>query len=173
MKRQALPILGLAVATALPAAAAEEICVTCSGPPATYRCAVDEADKVESYRHAKRVLQLICITELAKEGGHQQCRVQRSGSEGCFGLPRTISLAASIDALTTRAEAEASKGVADEQPPALPEPPPKEAGPPKTVEELARRTASSSKEQLQKTGDTVGDAMKKGWGCLASLFKDC
>ncbi len=159
------------MAATFPAAAADEVCVSCSGPPAVYRCTVDEAGKVESYRQAKRVLQLICITELAREGGHEQCRVRRSGAEGCIGLDRTVSLVTSLDALAARAETEAVEGAVDE--PEITVDPPEKPGPPKTVEELARRTASASKKQLEKTGDSVGNAMKKGWGCLASLFKDC
>lgn len=171
MKRQAFSVLVCSMAAILPAAAADEVCVSCSGPPAVYRCTVDEASKIDSYRHAKRVLQLACITELAREGGHGQCGVRRSGPEGCIGLDRKISLVTSLDALAAKAEAEAVAGIAEDREIA-PEPPNK-TGPPKTVEELARRTASASKEQFQKTGNSVGDAMKKGWGCLTSLFKDC
>ena len=154
-----------------PAGAAEEVCVSCSGPAAVYRCTVDEAGKIESYRQAKRVLQLVCITELAREGGHEQCRVRRSGPEGCLGQDRTVSLVSSVDALAAKAEAEAAAGAVYEPETAVE--PPRKPGPPKTVEELARRTASASKEQFQKTGNSVSDAVKKGWGCLTSLFKDC
>lgn len=171
VRPQALSVLGLAMVTAMPAAAASEVCVSCSGPPATYRCTVDDAEKLEGYRGSKQVLQLVCITELAKEGGHQQCRVQRTGSEGCFGHGRTVSLKASIDGLAQRAATEATREPTVEQE-ATPVTPPK-PGPPKTVEELARRTAASSRDQVQKTGDTVGSAMKKSWECLASLFKNC
>lgn len=64
-------------------------------------------------------------------------------------------------------------------------------GPPKTVEELAKRTAKSSKEGLEdagdavvgaakKTGETIGEAgsavgnaAKSTWRCLSTLFSDC
>ena len=98
MKRQAFSVLVCSMAAILRAAAADEVCVSCSGPPAVYRCTVDEASKIDSYRHAKRVLQLACITELAREGGHGQCGVRRSGPEGCIGLDRKISLVTSLDA---------------------------------------------------------------------------
>ncbi len=178
MKRQALSAFGIVVAMAVtPVAAASEVCVTCSGPPAIYRCTVDEASRIEGYRHSKRVLQLACITELAREGGHEKCSVRRTSSDDiCFGQERQISIIGSLDALAERAQTEAEvEGVPQaltgiEQPP--PEQP-KKAGPPKTVEELAQRTASASKEKLEKTGDSLGKAVKKGWGCLASLFQDC
>ncbi|MCL4764691.1 MAG: hypothetical protein KJZ80_00480 [Hyphomicrobiaceae bacterium] len=169
MIRQA--VIGLALAAAALPAAAAEICVTCSGPPAVYRCTVEQASKVERYRHADRVLQLVCITELAAKQGHEKCRVRRSGSEDCIGLERTVSLTGSLEALATRLETEPVEVPADE--PDTTAGPVAQPGPPKTVEELARRTASASKDQLQKTGSAVGSAVKKGWGCLASLFQDC
>lgn len=64
-------------------------------------------------------------------------------------------------------------------------------GPPKTVEELAKRTAKSSKkgledagdavvgvakktgEKLGEAGDAIGGAAKSTWRCLTSLFSDC
>lgn len=170
MIRQASTGLVLAAAAALPAAAAE-VCVTCTDPPAVYRCTVDQASKVEGTRHADRVMQLVCITDLAAQGGHRKCRVRRSGPESCIGLERSVTLAGSLEALAARVESEAVETPADETDAAADVP--AKAGPPKTVEELARRTADASKEQLQKTGSAVGSAVKKGWGCLASLFKDC
>lgn len=53
-------------------------------------------------------------------------------------------------------------------------------GPPRTVEELARRATESSKENLNKAGDAVKQAgeavtgaVKKTWECLSSLLSDC
>ena len=166
MKRQALSVLLLTPALIAPATAGE-VCVTCSGPPAIYRCTVDDASRLEGYRHSKRILQIACITELARTGGHQQCRVQRTGSESCFGFRRTVSLADTLESLAARAENEPVEESAAEPPPAVSQQ--KESGPPRTVEELARRTADSSKEQLKKTGKAV----KQGWSCLTSLFQDC
>jgi len=161
-------------AAAAPATFATEVCVTCSGPPANYRCTVDEASKIEGYRYGKKALQFICITELAREGGHEKCSVKRTGSDICVGQERTVSLKGSIQALSapmdTEAEAEPGSVTGAEQPVSDQ---PKKPEPPKTVEELARRTASASKEKLEKTGNTVGKAFKKGLGCIASLFQDC
>lgn len=168
MNRQALSALALLPALALPAAAAEEVCVACSGPPAIYRCTVDEASKVEGYRYGKRVLQLACITELAKAGGHEQCRIKRTGSDTCFGFQRSVSLVGSLEALAARAETEVIEEPTGESQPLAVENP-KKSGPPETVAELARRTANASKKQLKKTGKAV----EKGWDCLTSLFQDC
>lgn len=168
MNRQAFSALALLLALVLPAAAAEEVCVACTAPSAIYRCTVDEAGKLEGHRFGKRVLQLACITELAKAGGHEQCLVKRTGSDSCFGFRRSVSLAASLDALAARAETEVVEEPIGEPEPVVVEKP-KASGPPKTVEELARRTTDASKKQLKKTGNAV----EKGWSCLTSLFQDC
>lgn len=172
MFRQALPVLLAAAALGVaPSADAAEICVSCSGPEAIYRCTVDQSADVESYRHGKRILQFVCITELARQGGHQKCRAQRT--EGpCIGIERNVSLTAPLDAMAERVESESPEpDGSDIAAPATATP--QKPGPPKTVEELARRTASTSKEQFEKTGDAVGGAMKKSWHCLTSLFTDC
>lgn len=172
MLRQALLTVSLAAVALTPATAgASEVCVSCTGPDTVYRCTVDQSADVASYRYGKRVLQFVCITELARQGNHQKCRVQR-GEGLCLGVERVVSLTAPLDPTAAAdasqtAEADGSDGVP------APEATPQKPGPPKTVEELARRTASSSKEQLEKTGDAVGGAMKKSWNCLTSLFTQC
>ncbi len=172
MFRQALPAIPFAVfAVAAPSADANEVCVSCSGPEAVYRCTVDQSASVEAYRYGKRILQFVCISELARQGNHQKCRVQR-GEGACIGIERTVSLTAPIDAAAEAMSSDPPDTDVSEVAPLPPEEPAK-AGPPKTVEELARRTASSSKEQIEKTGSAVGGAMKKGWHCLTSLFTKC
>ena len=68
--------------------------------------------------------------------------------------------------------------------PAIAKPPPAAKGPPKTVVELAKRAAASSKKQLSNAGQavkggvksagkTVGKAAKKTWDCLTSFFTKC
>ena len=150
-------------------AQANEVCVSCSGPPAVYRCTVDDADSVTRYKGGDRILQFICTTELSKAGGHQKCRTRRGSAEPCIGMERTVSLSGSIDALAEQA-ADGEPTESSDLEPAAPE---KASGPPKTVEELARRTATASKDQLDKTGSAVGGAMKKSWNCMISLFQDC
>lgn len=170
--RQAFSVFALLLTMAIPAGASEEVCVACSGPSAIYRCTIDEASKIAGYRGGKRLLQVACITELAREGGHAECRVKRTGSEGCIGQDKAVSLMSSVEGLAAKLDGETSpQSPSADEDVAASEPP--KPGPPKTVEELARRTASASKDQLQKTGNTVGDAMKKSWSCVTSLFKNC
>lgn len=70
---------------------AEEICISCDGPEATYRCAPElptgsVAADVSASLEAKA-----CTTVLAQSGGHKACRAVKS-SEPCSGHIRTVSL---------------------------------------------------------------------------------
>ena len=168
-------------------AVAADVCVVCSAPDATYRCTVEQAGSIERYRNGDRVLQFMCISELARAGGHTKCRVSRDPSGFCAGEARTIGLSDLEAALAnTRAnsppDAENGPGAA---------PGPVQGGPPKTVEELARRTTEASSQQLkkagevvtdsassaaarlEKAGDAIGGAVKNTWRCVTSFFKEC
>jgi hypothetical protein len=177
---------------------AAEYCVSCSGPDASYRCAI--ADTPEGSPPDPRA-QLLCITQLAENGGHETCSVMRNPVTPCEG-PLTV-IAAPL-----------GPPLAPPPPPLAPEdrsaPPPVDASAdgepetkvPRTVEELAGQTVKSSKEGLKKAGDAiagtaektgeviagtakkageqignagsaVGNAAKKTWNCLISLFSDC
>jgi hypothetical protein len=168
-------------------AAAADVCVVCSGPDATYRCTVDQANDIGRYRSGDRVLQMLCISELARAGGHTKCRVSRDATGFCAGEPRTIGLAG-LEAALAHGSADAPPAPVDghQTPPA-----PAQGGPPRTVEELARRTTQASSEQLRKAGevmsdsassaasrleragDAIGRAAKKSWLCVTSLFNQC
>jgi hypothetical protein len=168
-------------------AAAAEVCVVCSGPDATYRCTVDHSSNIERYRSGDRVLQLLCISELAKAGGHTKCRVSRDPTGFCAGEARTIGLAG-IEAALAAGSAGAPPGPVDAHETV---PAPVQGGPPRTVEQLARQatqassvqlrkagevmtdSASSAASRLEKAGDAIGGAVKKTWLCLTSLFKQC
>jgi hypothetical protein len=179
-------ICGFFVATVCTVrAAAGEVCVVCSGPDATYRCSVDQASNIERYRGGERVLQLMCISELARTGGHTKCRVNRDASGVCVGEARTIGLT-DLEAALAQGRS-APPGAVEGHETAAPVP----GDPPKTVEELARRTTQASSEQLrkagevvtgsassaatglEKAGDAISGAVKKTWHCITSLFKQC
>lgn len=169
------------------AAAAADVCVICSGPDAAYQCTVDQASKIERFRGGDRLLQYMCITELAQAGGHTVCRVSRDPSGSCAGAARTIG-PPDLEAALTRSSAGTPPGPVEDHEAA---PEPVRAGPPRTVEELARRTTQASSAQLKKAGEVVtdsassagnqmeraggaiGGAVKKTWLCFTSLFKQC
>ena len=45
--------------------------------------------------------------------------------------------------------------------------------PPKTVEEALRRATKSTTDGVAKAGNATGEAAKKTWNCVTSLFKSC
>jgi hypothetical protein len=152
-------------------AAAQEACVVCSGPQATYRCSIEKTvDKLSRYGAAgEKALQLVCARELARQGKHEKCAARRDAATSCEGDAREIPLASLIDAYTTPPPVAAPVVAA----PAVTAEAPKAADakqePPRTMLELAERTGETSKQQLKK----VGNAAERTWTCIASLFEKC
>ena len=142
-------------------ALAQDVCIVCEEPRATYRCIAQDGPTRPSDAH----LQLVCITEIAKSGGHASCSASRKQTGPCEGVIRQVVAGAAPPVLS-----QPPGGAPD---PAQGEAAKKPKGPPETVEELAKQTAKSTKEQIVKAGDSVGGAAKKSWRCLTSLFKDC
>ena len=184
MARIAQPIGAvLAVLTCLQVgpAEAQEYCVSCSEPNALYRCVIEGAQP-----RGGQSLQMLCVTAMAKDGGHATCSVKRGTVFECDGTVKRVPWAA----LNVPAQTEA----AAPQPWAIETAPPKPApaaspvpsaaapapaatpgpeAPPQTVLELAKRTNEKTTEQMKKAGDTVKEATKKTWDCMLSLFTRC
>lgn len=183
-----MPRLPLAIAGCLVAgglwrpALAVEYCVVCSGPDAQYRCSIEgTAEGPGSDPRA----QLLCIRQLAEQGGHDSCSVARNAAYPCPGTLKVI--AGPVDQVVppqAGTPPPAARPSEAEQP--------TDAGePPKTMQDLAGKAVQSSKESLKQAGETisgaaektgeqignagsaVGNAAKKTWNCLISLFKDC
>lgn len=178
-------------------ATAEGYCVACFSPDAVYRCIV--AGRPES-APPDPAAQIRCIKELAAEGKHARCSVERFSAAGCNGPEKIITAAPLASpppapANTTPASGPNSKAAqpapsdAGADPAAAPDEPGDK--PPRTVEELAKSTADKTKKSLESVGDTVkkstetagdqiegagsaiGNAAKKTWNCLSSFFDDC
>lgn len=180
---------------------AQEACVRCDEPFAIYRCQVDSPDLVPS-----SPIQFMCITELAKRYGHRTCAVSRDTGANCGGQLVIIAPPSGIpvappppnyaaetappgEPAAPQEQADAQQNPDNPTDPAPVASPPE--GPPETVEELAKQTATASKKGLkkagktvvdaakttgkaiEKTGDVIGSAAKKTWRCLSSLFGDC
>lgn len=163
------------------AALAQGVCVVCNEPDAVYLCQRDDGVKL---RPGDTRLNLLCITELARAGAHATCSVRRQQTGTCEGQRRTVAVAPAPPLVDAPAAPLPGDQAQD-----------RKSGPPETVVELAKRTASTSKEQLEKatgavgdvakktgdavgdaakkTGSVVGDAAKKSWHCLTSLFTNC
>lgn len=183
--RPAALLVALVVWTAAKPAVGAEYCVTCSGPAAMYACAIAHTQRDAPVDPR---MQLLCIQELARQGGHDSCSVPRSAPQPCPGVMKTVAAPSLL--APTGAEAAVNDGEPDPKIAKEAEPP-APGTPPRTVEELATRTLEASKTGLKKAGDAVagsaektgetveqaggavGSAAKKTWRCLTSLFSEC
>lgn len=184
-------------------ASAQEYCVTCTGPEATYRCLIG-GEATPAARSSRG--QFLCITELAKAGGHASCSAARGQATPCPGETRTVmfSLAdpgpggLATGTVSPQPSAPAGSGVSyapgQELPPVtvptapVPPgaPPPHDSGATPqqpqqdAVENLATKTGKAMSDTgkavgnaVNDTGKAVGNAVKKSWDCVASLFGNC
>ena len=149
---------GAALLLSAASARAQEYCVSCSEPSAVYRCVIDNAQP-----GGAQPLQVLCVTALAKAGGHAQCGLKRGTVFDCNGPIKRVPWTAS--------------GI--ETPAPLPPPkPPQEVAndpkePPKTVQELADRANKQTSEDVKKAGVSFKDNAKKTLECVTSLFSKC
>lgn len=188
--------IALVAGFSVPAALAD-ICVTCASPDASYSCAVDGV----SAQSDDGRLRLYCITALAKAGGHASCAVARAASAPCAGPTKVLAAPVGLDIgePDTATQAPAPQPLAG-SPAALgqaaapitkPAPADSKTGEPKTVEAVVKSGAKAAETSIEKSGDAaksaaqsagsmlqtagkvVGDAAKKSWTCLSSLFGEC
>jgi hypothetical protein len=154
-------------------AEAQEYCVSCTGPNAVYRCVIEGAQPGGS-----QPLQVLCITTMAKQGGHATCGIKRGTVFDCDGPVKRIPWA------TLNAPPQpAAPGQQSAAPPAA-EPKPDSEEPPQTLLEMAKRANEKTaaqmkqvnenmKEQAKATNEAFAKATKKTWDCLSSLFTRC
>ena len=146
-------------------ASAQEFCVACTGPDATYRCQIANAgpEQTQSYTAA-------CTGALQREGKHRACAVRGGTVLECVGPVKRV------DILGKPAKQTPAGDAAPKEPYVLAEPPkpaPDPAQPPKTVEEAVRRAAKSTSDGMAKTGEAISSGARKTWTCLTSLFTGC
>lgn len=165
-------------------ASAQEYCVTCTGPEATYRCLIG-GDATPAARSSRG--QFLCITELAKAGGHASCSAARGQATPCPGETRTVmfSLADPAGGLATGTvapEPSVPAGPGMSYAPGQPLPPvtvpaapgPANAPPPpphdtgstpqqpqqNAVEDLANKTGKAMSDTGKAVGNAVNDTGK-------------
>jgi hypothetical protein len=138
---------------------AQEYCVACTEPPGLYRCIIEGARPGGS-----QPLQMLCITAMAKEGQHATCGVKGGTVFDCNGQVKRIPWTASN---------EPGPGQEQTKAPSAQLPAKDPNAPPATVEEMAKRANQKSAEQAKALGQSVGDATKKTWNCITSLFTRC
>jgi hypothetical protein len=152
------------------AAAAQEYCVACTEPDALYRCVIDGARP-----GGGQSLQLLCVTTMAKSGGHATCTVKGGTVFDCNApIKRVPWVASDRPPQPGGAQLPAVPPATQSSVPAKPE------EPPKTMVELAKRANEQTSEQMKKAGETVkstgqaiGEATKKTWDCVISFFTHC
>lgn len=167
-------VLGAGVFSLGGEAGAQEYCVACSEPAAVYRCVIEGAQP-----RGGQSLQMLCVTAMARDGGHATCAVKRGTVFDCDAPVKRVPWA-SLDVSPQQLQPAAPQPwVAPEprpEPAAGPAPPPpgtEPETPPKTVLELAKRANDKTVEQMKKAGDTMKDATKKTWDCMLSFFTRC
>lgn len=144
----------------------QEYCVACKEPPAVYRCVIEGA-----HPGGRQPLQALCVEAMTKQGRHAACGVKGGTVFECDGPVRRVPWAA---------HNAAAKPVGE--PPPAPAKAPDE--PPRTVEEMMKRANAKTAEQLkeanekakpeaQALGRGFGEATRKTWQCLSSLFTRC
>lgn len=142
-------------------AEAQEFCVACTEPSAVYRCVIEGARP-----GGGQPLQVLCVTTMAREGRHATCAIKRGTVFDCDGPVKRVPWSAAELPVETPGTAAVDK----------PEPDPNE--PPRTIVEMVKRANEQSandtaKDPIKSTGEAIGNATKKSWDCLTSLFKDC
>jgi hypothetical protein len=158
----ALGCCGLAMA----GAQAQEYCVACKEPPAVYRCVIEGARP-----GGPQPLQVLCVEAMTKQGRHVACGLKGGTVFDCDGPVRRVPWAAYQGAAKPVAEAPPAPAKAPDEPP-------------RTVEEAIKRANAKTGEQLKEANETVkgqtqalgrgfGEATRKTWQCLASLFTRC
>jgi hypothetical protein len=168
--------LGALIALAVGTAEAQEYCVACSEPTGLYRCVIDGAQP-----RGGQSLQMLCVTAMAKEGGHATCAVKRGTVFECDAAVKRIpwaSLEAGPQPETPQPPAEAPPP--KPAPAAAAPPSPAPEAPPQTMVDLAKQANEKTAEQMKKAGEsvkqageTVKQATKKTWDCVFSFFTRC
>jgi hypothetical protein len=161
-------ILGGAFCTLIGRAEAQEYCVACTQPNAVYRCIIEGAKPGGS-----QPLQMLCVTAMLKEGRHATCSPKGGTVFDCDGPVRKVQWAAYNASTLPPPKPETAK-----------QPAKATDQPPKTVEEMAKRANEKTvqdlgkaneaiKEQATSVGQNLGDATKKTWQCITTLFSRC
>jgi hypothetical protein len=160
-------------------AGAQEYCVACTGPNATYRCIIENAQPGGS-----QPLQMMCITAMAKQGGHATCGIKRGTVFDCDGAVKRIPWSGLSPPVQPAVPGKQSAAEPAPVPAPTADPKSDPNEPPKTVLEMAKRANEKTAEQFQKnnetmkeqakaTGDALAKATKKTWDCVSSLFTKC
>jgi hypothetical protein len=142
--------------------ASQNVCVTCEGPATVYSCSLAP----EVARRSGRGLSVMCIQEIARRYKHASCAVRRNQVGACNGQVYMLSSrqaepSKSNDVVTTTTPYIKSKQVAPK------------TREPKTVVELAKRTAKTTNKEIKRSAEKVSRAARSTWRCISTLFSKC
>ena len=147
-------------------ALAQEYCVACTEPAGLYRCVIEGAQP-----RGTQSLPMLCVTAMAREGGHGTCSIKRGTVFDCDGLVKRIPWTADAGPQKEMPQPLSAQTPSPPSAPAAPQADPK--GPPQTMVELAKEANEKTAEQVKKAGDSMKEATKKTWECVFSLFSKC
>ena len=155
-------------------ALAGSVCVSCDGPPAVYSCSY-APDANGNVPGSGRALQFACIQDVARRYQHATCSVNRNHLGPCNGQVHMMSPGAASQAASQPSGNAAPDQGAGPLPAPVPPVAPAKGGKrePKTVVELAKRTADNTKKQIKKSARTVSKAARSTWRCVSTLFSKC
>ena len=146
-------------------ARADPVCVECEGPAQVYSCSLAPAATGTQPARSGRALQFACIQDVARHYGHKVCRVKELQLGTCSGQVHMITADTPTPAPATAmvnpgsaAATPVERTTSDE---------------PKTVIELAKRSATETERELARSARTVSKAAKSTWRCVSSFFSDC
>lgn len=168
--------------------AAADVCVTCTGPAASYSCAVKKADKIEALAGAKAINK-ICTQVLKRRGPHAACLVV-DGS--CTGTPTTIGWKDVKEALASGDDTPDPPAPKSKPAAAPPQPPATAPGPAAGAKERPPNVPPGGSPAPDPTsaksdpappvepapadptiGDNIKGAAEKTWKCVSSFFGQC
>jgi hypothetical protein len=146
--------------------ASDRVCVICEAPDAQYSCTY-----APETGGGLGALKYRCLREVAETYGHRQCKVNDTPLSDCAGTVHMLTAAppAAPPQPAETGDAAPAKAPEGQPPGAVGE----GGGEPKTVVELAKRTAKTTQRQIEKSGETVEGMARQAWRCVTSLFARC
>jgi hypothetical protein len=85
-------VAAFCIMSAAQALEAQEVCIACIEPKATYRCTFEQATSDHRLKLGDVAQVHICENVLEKAGPHNSCKTVE-GAEPCNGAPRTVTVA--------------------------------------------------------------------------------
>jgi len=90
MQRLLILVAAFIAAVAV-SATADELCLACDEPSATYRCSIEQPS--EKYKVKGALAAEVCSKVLAKKGAHHNCHIAQVAEGGtCEGAERVVTI---------------------------------------------------------------------------------